>query len=113
MKSCTLTKALAKFPDNAREMELLWLDKSYVDLNVSNKDIYIKVRKYIDLCLSLTMFKISLFFSFLVEKISSKFARDDNYVQSLLQGKDPRDKGRSLLPDKMPASKGSWKMVCR
>jgi hypothetical protein len=45
MKSCTLTKALEKFPDNAREMKLQWLDQSYVDLNVSNNNMYFKVSK--------------------------------------------------------------------
>jgi hypothetical protein len=45
MKSCSLRKVLAKFPDNATEMELELLDESYVDLNVSNKDIFFKVRK--------------------------------------------------------------------
>lgn len=45
MNSCTLTKALEKFPDNAREMKLQWLDQSYVDLNVSNNNMYFKVSK--------------------------------------------------------------------
>ena len=45
MKSCSLRKVLVKFPDKAAEMELQWLDESYVDLDVSNNDLYFKVRK--------------------------------------------------------------------
>jgi hypothetical protein len=44
MKNCSLRKVLVKFPDKAREIELQWLDESYVDLNVSSNDIYFKVR---------------------------------------------------------------------
>ncbi len=62
--NCSLKKALAKFPDNATKMELQWLNESYVDLNVSNNDMYFKVRKSTHLLFSLTMFKInSLFLS--------------------------------------------------
>ncbi|CAB4033804.1 Hypothetical predicted protein, partial [Paramuricea clavata] len=43
--SCSLTKAQAKFPDNATEIELQWLNESYVDLNVSNNNLYFKWRK--------------------------------------------------------------------
>jgi hypothetical protein len=66
MKSCSLKKdkpVLVKFP-NATEMELQWLDQSYVDLNVSKKVLYFKVRKCIHSCVFLTKFKISLFFLF-------------------------------------------------
>ena len=56
---------------------------------------------------------IDLFFSFLVEEISSKFAREDNYFQSQLRGKNPRDRGLPISPNKMPTSKGSWNMVYR
>jgi hypothetical protein len=45
MKYCSLRKVLIKFQDKATEMELPWLDKSYVDLDVSNNDMYFKVRK--------------------------------------------------------------------
>ena len=45
MKNCSLRKVLIKFPEKAREMELPWLDESYVDLNVSNNVMYVKVRK--------------------------------------------------------------------
>ena len=32
-----------KFPDNTAEMDIQWLDKSYVNFTVSNKDLYFKV----------------------------------------------------------------------
>jgi hypothetical protein len=67
MKSCFLKKGklvLVKFPENAKEVELQWLDQSYVDFNVSKKVLYFKVRKCIHSCFSLTKFKISLFFFF-------------------------------------------------
>ncbi|CAB4026456.1 Hypothetical predicted protein, partial [Paramuricea clavata] len=49
IKNCSLPTngkpVLVKFPDNATEMELQWLDQSYVDLNVSNKVLYFKWKK--------------------------------------------------------------------
>jgi hypothetical protein len=37
LKSCSLRKAWAKFPDNATEVEVSeWLDETYVDLKVSS-----------------------------------------------------------------------------
>jgi hypothetical protein len=81
-------------------------------LNVFHNDLYFKVRKCIHSYLSLTMRKISLFFPFLVDKVGSKFARDDNYIQAPLRGED-RECTKNDLPNNMPASKGSWNMVCR
>ena len=68
IKDCSLKKdkdklVLVKFP-NATEMEFQWLDQSYVDLGVSNKVLYFKVRKCIHSCFSLAKFKNSLFFFF-------------------------------------------------
>ena len=45
MKSCSLRNVLVKFPDNAAEMELQWLDESYVGLNVFNNELSFKVCK--------------------------------------------------------------------
>ncbi|CAB4043521.1 Hypothetical predicted protein, partial [Paramuricea clavata] len=45
MKSCSLREILVKFPDNATEMELEWLDESYVDLNVLSDNIYFKWKR--------------------------------------------------------------------
>ena len=33
-----------KFPVNTTEMDIKWLDKSYVNFTVSNKNLYFKVR---------------------------------------------------------------------
>ena len=43
LTSCSLWKALLKFPDNVTEMELQWLDESYVNLTVLNKELHFKV----------------------------------------------------------------------
>ena len=45
LTSCSLTKALAKFPDNLAGIDLPWLDESYVDLKVSNEKLDFKVWK--------------------------------------------------------------------
>lgn len=37
-------KSQVKFPDNATEMKLPWLARSYVNFTVSNRDLYFKVR---------------------------------------------------------------------
>jgi hypothetical protein len=47
MKSCSLRNVLVKFPDNAAEIELQWLDESYFDLNLFNNELYFKVCKWI------------------------------------------------------------------
>ena len=46
LTSCSLLKARVKFPDNLTEMELQWLDESYVDLTVLNKELHFKVRTH-------------------------------------------------------------------
>ena len=46
LTSCSLRKARVKFPDNLTEMELQWLDESYVDLTVLNKALHFKVRTH-------------------------------------------------------------------
>ena len=46
LTSCSLQKARVKFPDNVTEMELQWLDESYVDLTVLNKTLHFKVRTH-------------------------------------------------------------------
>ena len=54
MESCYLLYLpQAKFPNNATEIELQRFDKSHVDLNVSNNDLYFKVRinVFIHICL--------------------------------------------------------------
>ena len=113
MESCSLLYLpQAKFPNNATEIKLQQFDKSdYVDLNVFNNDLYFKVRKCIHSYFSLAMFKIG-FFPFLVEKISSKFAWNDNNIQSPMRGED-RECTKNDLPNNMPSRKGSWNMVCR
>jgi hypothetical protein len=40
---CALHNAWVKFPDNATEMELPWLNDSYVHLNGTNKTLHFKV----------------------------------------------------------------------
>ena len=55
---CTLpwsTKSKVKFPDNGTEMEIQWLDKSYVNLTASGDKLFFKVRKFIavNICFSL------------------------------------------------------------
>ncbi|CAB3995087.1 Hypothetical predicted protein [Paramuricea clavata] len=42
---CALHKAWVKFPDNATEMELPWLNESYVHLNGSNKTLHFKWKR--------------------------------------------------------------------
>ncbi|CAB4044499.1 Hypothetical predicted protein [Paramuricea clavata] len=39
-QKCSLEKAVAKFPDNVAEMDLQWLNESYIDLTVSSKTLY-------------------------------------------------------------------------
>ena len=46
--NCSLRKALVKFPDKTTEIELQWLDESYVDLTVLNKTLHFKVRCLLD-----------------------------------------------------------------
>ncbi|CAB4042024.1 Hypothetical predicted protein, partial [Paramuricea clavata] len=41
-QQCSLEKALAKFPENNTEMELQWLNESYINLTVSSKILYFK-----------------------------------------------------------------------
>jgi hypothetical protein len=44
LESCSLNKAKAKFPDQAEQMELQWLNESYVDLTIANgKTLHFKV----------------------------------------------------------------------
>lgn len=43
LKSCSFRKAWAKFPHNRDKKELLWLNESFVDLEVSSKSLYLKV----------------------------------------------------------------------
>ena len=40
---CALHTTWVKFPDNATEMELPWLNDSYVHLNGTNKTLHFKV----------------------------------------------------------------------
>lgn len=76
---CLLSKALAKFPDNATEIELQWLNESYVDLEVLNKTIHLKVRKNTIILLFSNLNKDwYLVFLFVVEKIRSRLARRNN-----------------------------------
>ena len=42
--NCTLLRTGVKFPGNTSEMDIQWLDRSYVNFTVSNKDLYFKVR---------------------------------------------------------------------
>lgn len=51
--NCSLVKALVKFPDDVEEMELQWLNESYVDLVILNKTLQFKVRTYTMVFLSL------------------------------------------------------------
>ena len=46
--NCSLRKALVKFPDKITEMEVQWLDESYVDLTVLNKTLHFKARRLLD-----------------------------------------------------------------
>ena len=62
-------KFKVKYPDNATEIEMEWLNKSYVDLTVSGNKLHFKVRKisfYISVCYFFTCFKTSTF-NFLVD----------------------------------------------
>ena len=43
LKSCTLEKALSKPPDNSKEMDLQWLNESFVNLTVVNNILHFKV----------------------------------------------------------------------
>ena len=43
---CSLQKGLVKFPDDVTEMELPWINESYVDLTVINKTLHFKVKLY-------------------------------------------------------------------
>jgi hypothetical protein len=40
---CYLRNVLAKFPDNATDIELPWLSKSYIKLTVLKRTLYFKV----------------------------------------------------------------------
>ena len=48
LTSCALRYAMIKFPDNVIGTKLDWLNKSYVDLGVSNKTLHFKVRNIYD-----------------------------------------------------------------
>jgi hypothetical protein len=52
------SKAQAKFPNNTKEMDLQWLDESYVNFTVSNNKLYFKVLKSTVMLASLTFFRI-------------------------------------------------------
>lgn len=67
LTSCTLQKVLVKFPDNVTEVEQDWLNESYVDLTISDKRLYFKVRKYtgIDRYVSALIFLMIAMFFFL------------------------------------------------
>ena len=59
--SCFLysnAKAQVKFPNNTKEMDLQWLDESYVNFTVSNNKLYFKVLKSTVMLASLTFFRI-------------------------------------------------------
>ena len=43
--NCSLKKALVKFPHNATEVELQWLNESYVDLSIKNNTMHFKWRR--------------------------------------------------------------------
>ena len=47
LKSCTLRLATVKIPNNTTEIEISWLNKSYVDLTVSDGTVLFKVYAYI------------------------------------------------------------------
>lgn len=53
---CNLSEMIkfkVKFPDNATEIEMEWLNKSYVDLTVSGNKLNFKVSE-ISFCISVT-----------------------------------------------------------
>ncbi len=56
-QNCFFLRITVKFPNNIKEMELQWLDESYVDLTISNKILYFKVWKSTVNLFSLTMLK--------------------------------------------------------
>ena len=44
LESCSLSEIKAKFPDQAKQMKLQWLNESYVDLTIANgKTLHFKV----------------------------------------------------------------------
>jgi hypothetical protein len=46
LESCSLSEIKAKFPDQAQQMKLQWLNESYVDLTIANrKTLHFKVWK--------------------------------------------------------------------
>ena len=45
LKSCSVMNARVKFADNVKDIELPWLNGSYVNLTVNNKTLLLKVRK--------------------------------------------------------------------
>ena len=57
---CTLplsTKSKVKFPGDGTEMEIPWLNKSYVNLTASGDKLFFRVRKFIavNICFSLML----------------------------------------------------------
>ena len=43
LQKCVLENVLVKYPNNCEEMELEYLNESYVNLNISNNTLYFKV----------------------------------------------------------------------
>ena len=50
LRYCSLskqTKSTVKFPNSSKEMEMQWLNNSYVNLTVSGNTLFFKVGKFI------------------------------------------------------------------
>ena len=50
LEYCSLPKPIkskVKFPNSSKEMEILWLNKSFVNLTVSGNTLFFKVRIFI------------------------------------------------------------------
>ena len=45
ISDCFFENASAKFPDNAVEIKLQWLNKNYMEINSSGNELYFKVSK--------------------------------------------------------------------
>jgi hypothetical protein len=50
LQSCSVRNIRVKFPDNATEMELRWLNESYVNIDVSGIHLHFKVRYLFVFC---------------------------------------------------------------
>ncbi|CAB4028803.1 Hypothetical predicted protein, partial [Paramuricea clavata] len=74
LTSCSLTKAVTKFPDNPNYIDQPWLNESYVDLKISNEKLDFKWKKSVP-TLQGTIITLSLFCTLSSSSLTTKCLR--------------------------------------